>query len=66
MTGDRNGSQDSEYFRQQNGLAWEGEHVDYNSVIGQYTENAYEGIANNRYPIGMESVIRDYFGNLNQ
>lgn len=66
LTGDRNGSQDSEYFRQQNGLAWEGEHVDYNSVIGQYTENAYEGIANNRYPIGMESVIRDYFGNLNQ
>ncbi len=66
LTGNKNGDQDSEYFRQQNGLAWEGEHVDYNSVIGEYTDNAYEGIASNRYPSGMESVIRDYFETLNQ
>ena len=66
LTGNKNGDQDSDYYRQQNGLAWEGEHVDYNSVIGEYTNNAYEGIANNRYPSGMESVIRDYFEKLNK
>lgn len=66
LTGNKNGSQDSDYYRQQNGLAWEGDHVDYSSVIGQYTDSAYEGIANGKYPSGMESVIRDYFENLNK
>ncbi len=66
LTGNKYGDENSEYFRQQNGLAWEGEHVDYNSVIGQYTDSAYEGIVNGRYPAGMESVIRDYFENLNK
>ncbi|MBD5551062.1 MAG: hypothetical protein HDQ96_07795 [Lachnospiraceae bacterium] len=66
LTGNKNGDQDSDYYRGQNGLAWEGEHVDYNSVIGEYTDSAYEGLANGRYPSGMESVIRDYFENLNK
>ena len=66
LTGNKNGDQDSDYYRGQNGLAWEGEHVDYSSVIGEYTDSAYEGLANGRYPSGMESVIRDYFENLNK
>lgn len=66
LTGNKTGDDDSDYYRQQNGLAWEGEHVDYNSVIGQYTDSAYEGIATGRYPAGMEDVIRDYFENLNK
>lgn len=66
LTGNKNGDQDSDYFRQQNSLAWEGQHVDYNSVIGEYTDNAYEGIANGSYPSGMESVIRDYFESLSK
>ena len=66
LTGNKNGDQDSDYYRQQNGLAWEGDHVDYSSVIGEYTDSAYEGIANGKYPSGMESVIRDYFENLSQ
>lgn len=66
LTGEKVGDQNSQYFRQQNGLAWEGEHVDYNSVIGEYTDSAYEGIASGKYPSGMENVIRDYFENLNK
>lgn len=66
LTGEKQGDQNSQYYRQQNGLAWEGEHVDYNSVIGEYTDSAYEGIASGRYPSGMEDVIRDYFENLNK
>lgn len=66
LTGNKYGDENSDYIRQQNGLAWEGEHVDYNSVIGQYTDSAYEGIVSGKYPTGMESVIRDYFENLNK
>ncbi len=66
LTGEKYGDQNSDYYRQQNGLAWEGEHVDYSSVIGQYTDSAYEGIASGKYPTGMESVIREYFENLNK
>lgn len=66
LTGNKYGDENSDYIRQQNGLAWEGEHVDYNSVIGQYTDSAYEGIVSGKYPTGMESVIRDYFENLNR
>ena len=42
-----------------------GEHVDLDSVVGDYTKEAYEGIANGKYPAGMEDVIRNYFENLN-
>lgn len=66
LTGEKTGDQNSDYYRQQNGLAWEGDHVDYSSVIGQYTDSAYEGIANGKYPGGMEAVIRDYFESLNK
>ncbi len=66
LTGNKTGDQDSDYYRQQNGLAWEGDHVEYSSVIGEYTDSAYEGIANGKYPSGMETVIRDYFENLNK
>ena len=55
----------SEYYRAQNGLSWEGEHVSYESVIGSYEQNAYEGIASGRYPNGMENVIKDYFASFN-
>lgn len=65
LTGDKDGDTDSDYYRQNNGLAWEGDHVDYNSVIGDYTDSAYEGIANGKYPSGMESVIKNYFESLN-
>lgn len=66
LTGNKTGDQDADYYRQQNGLAWEGDHVEYSSVIGEYTDSAYEGIANGKYPSGMETVIRDYFENLNK
>ncbi|MCM1105575.1 MAG: hypothetical protein NC355_01395 [Blautia sp.] len=66
LTGDKTGDENSDYYRQQNGLSWEGEHVDYSSVVGEYAGDAYEGIANGKYPSGMESVIRDYFDILNQ
>lgn len=61
LTGEAANHEDSDYYRAQNGLSWEGEHVSYEAVIGSYEKKAYEGISAGRYPEGMEDVIRDYF-----
>lgn len=58
-------SDDSDYEKAQNGLAWTGDHVSLDSVIGSYTKKAYEGLESGKYPSGMEDVIRTYFESLN-
>ena len=65
ISGKKDGNDNSDYYRAENGLAWEGDHVSLDSVIGEYTKDAYEGIANGKYPSGMEEVIKDYFQTLN-
>ncbi|MBR4084412.1 MAG: hypothetical protein IKK33_09040 [Lachnospiraceae bacterium] len=65
LSGNASSHEDSDYFRTQNGLSWEGNHVSHEAVIGSYEENAYEGIAAGRYPSGMEDVIKDYFASFN-
>lgn len=65
LTGNAGNHDNSEYFRAPNGLNWEGTHVSYESVIGSYEQNAYEGIAAGKYPSGMEDVIKDYFASFN-
>lgn len=65
ITGEKGDSKDSDYYKAQNGLAWKGDHVDLDSVAGEYQKNAYEGISQGKYPSGMENVIRNYFENLN-
>lgn len=66
LHGDKTGKNNSDYYRAQNGLTWEGDHVSLDSVIADYTQSAYEGISAGRYPSGMENVIKDYFKNLNE
>lgn len=66
LHGDKTGKNNSDYYRAQNGLTWEGDHVSLDSVIVDYTQSAYEGISAGRYPSGMENVIKDYFKNLNE
>lgn len=65
LTGNVGSHETSEYFRAQNGLNWEGEHTSYESVIGSYEQDAYEGIAAERYPSGMEDIIKEYFASFN-
>lgn len=66
LTGNKTGDNSGDSYRAQNGLVWEGDHVSLDSVIGDYTKNAYEGISSGRYPSGMEDVIKDYFKNLSE
>lgn len=61
LTGNSVDHNNSEYFRAQNGLSWEGTHIPYDEVIESYEKNAYEGIAAGKYPSGMENVIKEYF-----
>lgn len=65
LTGNVGNHDNSEYFRAQNGLNWEGEHTSYEAVIGSYEQNAYEGIAADKYPSGMEDIIKEYFASFN-
>lgn len=65
LTGVANGHENSEFFREQNGLSWTGTHVSHEKVLGTYEKNAYEGIAAGKYPSGMEDVIKDYFASFN-
>lgn len=65
LTGDATNHDTSQYFKTQNGLSWEGERISYETVIGSYEQNAYEGIAADRYPSGMEDVIKEYFASFN-
>ena len=66
LTGNKTGKENGDSYRAQNGLVWEGDHVSLDSVIGDYTKDAYEGISSGRYPSGMEDVIKDYFKNLSE
>lgn len=65
LTGNADNHDDSEFFRTQNGLSWEGVHIPHDAVIGSYEKNAYEGIASGKYPSGMEDVIKEYFSSFN-
>lgn len=65
LTGNVSNHELSGYFQAQNGLNWEGEHISYEAVIGSYEQNAYEGIAADRYPSGMEDIIKEYFASFN-
>jgi hypothetical protein len=66
LSGQKTGSDNTDYYRAQNGIAWEGSHVSLDSVISEYTQDAYDGLASGKYPAGMEDVIKDYFKNLNE
>lgn len=65
LTGNAGNHDDSEFFRAQNGLSWEGEHISHEAVIGSYEQNAYEGISAGKYPSGMEEIIKEYFASFN-
>lgn len=65
LTGNAGTHDDSDFFRAQNGLSWEGTHISHEAVIGSYEQNAYEGISAGKYPSGMEEIIKEYFASFN-
>lgn len=45
-------------------MAWSGNHVDYNSVVGSYKNKANSRIQSGSVPYGMEDAVKSYFSEL--
>ncbi len=66
LTGQSNSSGTSYLTESEQTITWTGESVDYNQVIGEYTNQAYTGMESSNIPDSMKDLIRDYFTELNQ
>ncbi|GAB6169835.1 hypothetical protein JCM1393_22950 [Clostridium carnis] len=65
LTGNKNQSGDSQKVESQNGLNMDGSKIDYDKVIGDYTNSALEGANNSNLPESLKNLIKDYFEGLN-
>lgn len=51
---------------QKGGQAWTGDSVNYEQVIGSYSDRAYNKVENSNYPKGVQDVVKSYFDDLNK
>lgn len=64
LTGQSSGNGESYTQRSQNGLAWAGNSVNYSQVVGDYANQAYSDVENNKVPDSMKEVVKSYFAGL--
>lgn len=59
---------EGEAYTQQGGpsVTWDGIKMDYQQVIGEYQNKAYERIEGGDYPADVQDTIKNYFENLNK
>lgn len=50
---------------QKGGEAWTGTSVDYQQVVGEYSQNAYNKVEGSNYPSGVQDIVKSYFDTLN-
>lgn len=48
------------------GQAWSGNSVNYEQVIGDYSQNAYNQVESSNYPKGVQDIVKSYFDDLNK
>ena len=65
LTGNKNNNGSSQEIESQNGLNIGGEKVDYDKVIGDYSNSALEGANNSNLPQSLKDLIKNYFEGLN-
>lgn len=65
LTGSKNESGETQQIETENGVNKSGSMLDYNKVIGDYTNSALEGANNSSLPEGLKNIIKDYFEGLN-
>lgn len=63
LTGKKNGN-GGKTSGKTKGNGWTGDKVALDTVIGEYKDEAYSKIGNNKIPAGMDSVVKEYFGGL--
>ncbi|HBR04523.1 MAG TPA: hypothetical protein DD722_02015 [Lachnospiraceae bacterium] len=62
IAGKSNGNTyDSDYYKGQNGLVFNGEKVPANQVIEEYADKAISGVESGKYPAEKADVIKKYF-----
>lgn len=65
VTGTGN-SGSSQYEKGSQSQGFRGEKVDYDSVLGSYSQAAYDRLSVGGIPEGMENVVKNYFDGLNE
>ena len=65
LTGNKNDNGNSQQIESQSGLNIGGEKVDYDKVIGDYSNSALEGANNSNLPQSLKDLIKNYFEGLN-
>ena len=65
LTGNKNEDGDSQSIDSENGFNLDGSKIDYDKVIGDYTNSALEGANNSNLPESLKDLIKDYFEGLN-
>lgn len=64
LTGKSSGKGRSYTQSSKNGLAWAGNSVDYSQVVGNYANQAYSDVQNNKIPDAMKEIVKSYFAGL--
>lgn len=65
LTGNKNENGETQIIESENGLNEEGSKLDYEKVIGDYTNSALDSINNSNLPENLKDIIKDYFQELN-
>lgn len=65
LTGNKNENGNSQEIENQTGINIDGEKVDYDKVIGDYSNSALEGANNSNLPQSLKDIIKNYFEQLN-
>ncbi len=51
---------------QKGGEAWSGTSVNYQQVVGDYSQNAYTKVESSNYPSGVQDIVKSYFQEINK
>ncbi|MBP5184602.1 MAG: hypothetical protein J6113_05800 [Lachnospiraceae bacterium] len=62
----KNGEGEESQTQTGQSFTWEGNYVDYGTVIGDYTRKAYEDLNDTDVPPSMQELIKDYFTEINK
>ncbi|WP_250455576.1 pectinesterase [Clostridium tertium] len=65
LTGNKNQEGNSQTIETENGFNLDGNKINYDKVIGDYTNSALEGANNSNLPESLKDLIKDYFEGLN-
>lgn len=66
LNGHANANGESNMMQSDQTFEWRGESVEFNRVIGEYANRAYDSLQRSKLPDSMKNLIRDYFTGLNE